>query len=83
MEFPNCKAKSVKADIANGELTIAFRMVINDDNMEAAEALGLYVGKDAGELEVRIIPRQPPLKGLEPVPAETTGGEDATEDADE
>jgi hypothetical protein len=75
MEFPNCKAKSVKADIANGDLTITFRMKINDDIMEAAEALGLYVGKDAGEVEVRVIPRQPPLKGLEPVTAEEVADE--------
>ena len=66
MEFPTCKAKSVRADIVNGDLTISFRMAINDQNMEVAEALAVYCDKDAGELELRIIPRQPPLKGLMP-----------------
>ena len=61
MEFPYCKVKSVKADIANGDLTISFKMAINDVNMETAEALGLYVDKDQGEVELRIIPRQTPL----------------------
>jgi hypothetical protein len=63
MEFPGCKVKSVKADIANGELTISFGMTLNDDSLAAAEALGLYVDKDAGKVEVRVIPNQPPLFG--------------------
>jgi hypothetical protein len=71
MKFPQCKVKSVKADIANGNLTIAFSMAINDANMETAEALGLYVGKkDGGEVELRIIPQQIPLKGIFPTRAE-------------
>lgn len=63
MEFTQCKVKSVKADIANGEIKISFSMAFNDENMETAEALGLYVGKDAGMVEVRIIPQQPALIG--------------------
>lgn len=74
MEFPYCKVKTVKADIANGDLTVSFSMKLNDDTLAAAEALGLYVDKDAGEVELRVIPRQLPLKGLEPVTAETTVG---------
>ena len=69
MEFPQCKVKSVKADIAAGELKIAFSLAINDENMEAAEALALYVDKDDGKVELRIIPQQPPLKGLLPTSA--------------
>jgi hypothetical protein len=71
MEFLKWKAKSVRADIANGELTISFSMAINDDNLEAAYVLGAYLSmKDGGEVEVRIIPRQLPLKGMFPAQAE-------------
>ena len=61
MEFPSCKVKSVRADIANGEITIAFSMAFNDQALEAAEALSQYADKDMGKVEVRIIPQQPPL----------------------
>jgi ribosomal protein L16/L10AE len=75
MEFPQCKVKSVKADIVAGEISIAFTLKLNDDSLEAAEALSMYVDKDQGKVEVRVIPDQPLLKGLEPVPAETAGAE--------
>lgn len=64
MEFLQCKVKSVKADIVAGEITIAFTLKLNDDSLESAEALSLYVDKDQGKVEVRVIPDQPPLKGL-------------------
>ena len=65
MQFLKCKVNSVKANIATGELTIAFSMNINDGVMEAAESLALYVDKDAGKVELRVLPDQPPLKGLD------------------
>jgi hypothetical protein len=80
MDFPNCKVKSVKADIANGQLTIVFRMKLIDENMDNAVALSLYADKDAGEVEVRVVPRQMPLKGLDPVPAETIDENDDGEE---
>ena len=72
MEFKQCEVKSVKANIANGDMTISFKMAINDDNMETAEALALYVGKDASNVEVRVIPDQPSLKGMFPSHSKVT-----------
>jgi len=69
MEFLQCKPTGVKADIASGELKLTFSVKLNDENMEAAEALALYVDKDDGKVELRIIPQQPPLKGLLPTSA--------------
>jgi hypothetical protein len=70
MEFPHCQVKSVKADIAAGEIRIAFSLALNDDSMETAQALSMYVDKDRGKVEVRVIPEQLPLKGLFPDTAE-------------
>jgi len=64
MEFPNCKVKAVKADIAADELTISFRMAINEESMDVADLLSTYAGKDGGQVEVRVIPNQPALPGL-------------------
>ncbi len=61
MEFPQCTVKSVKADIAIGELILTFKVKINDDSMEEAVALAYYVDKDQGKVELRIIPEQPSL----------------------
>jgi hypothetical protein len=64
MEFKNAHVKAVKADIGSGELTISFRMAKNEQNMETADLLGTYVGKDGSMVEVDVIPVQPALPGL-------------------
>ena len=58
MEFPLCNATSVKADIAKGEIKVTFSMALSADNMTIAEELSLYVDKNGGEMELRIIPKQ-------------------------
>ncbi|TRZ51170.1 hypothetical protein D4S03_05525 [bacterium] len=75
MKFQQCKVKSIKADIANGELTISFGMAIDDDSMETAERLAIYVGKDASKVEVRVVPQQPPLVGMLTTEAEKDDSE--------
>jgi hypothetical protein len=75
MIFPYCRVTGVKADIANGEIKLTFSAVLNDENMENAERLGLYASKDAGKIELRIIPQQPglpTLNGIEPTVKPTT-----------
>jgi hypothetical protein len=64
MEFPSAHVKAVKADIAAGELTISFRLAINEQSMETADLLGTYVGKDGSMVEVEVIPVQPALPGI-------------------
>jgi hypothetical protein len=58
MEFPNAHVKSVKADIAGGEITISFALKLNDDSLEAATALAAYVDREQANVEVRVIPQQ-------------------------
>jgi len=61
MEFPSVQVITVKADIAGRQIKVAFQMALNEQNMEAAEALARYSDKDAGMVELRIIPRQPEI----------------------
>jgi hypothetical protein len=62
MKFPKCKVKSVKANIATGEIGISFVMNFNAASLEAAEALSQYVDVDRGKVEVQVIPDQLPLQ---------------------
>jgi hypothetical protein len=52
------KAKSVKADIAKKEITISFVADMNDENMAIADELAFFVDKDAGDVELKVLPRQ-------------------------
>ena len=61
MQFPSCLVKSVKADIANGKLTISFSLPLNDETMREAETLGSYMDKHQGEVDLLITPQQVPL----------------------
>jgi hypothetical protein len=65
MEFPSVKVKGVKANFAAGEINLTFSAPLNDELLEMAEQLAVYAGKDMGYVELRIIPQQPPLVGVE------------------
>jgi len=82
MNFPNAKVKSVKADIAAGEIRISFSLPLNEDNLEAASRLALFVEKDAGKVEVSVVPNQPFIPGLiaeKALPEAVEGGSNANE----
>ena len=61
MEFPAARAKSVKADIAKEEITLTFKVPLNDELLALSQELAPYTDKDAGQLVLQITPLQPPL----------------------
>lgn len=61
MKFSKCKIKSIRADIANGELTVSFGLSLSADVLEVAADLSKYADKDAGHVDVEIYPQQLPL----------------------
>jgi len=58
MEFPVCEVKSVKVNIAAGEIRISFSLALCRVNLDTAEELARYVDRDDGDVELRIIPKQ-------------------------
>jgi hypothetical protein len=52
------KAKAVKADLAKQEITFTFVADMNDENIATASELAYFVDKDAGDVEIKILPRQ-------------------------
>ncbi len=58
MLFQTANIKSVKADLAKGEITVSFVVDIDQENMETAHALAVFADNDAGDVEVTIHPRQ-------------------------
>jgi hypothetical protein len=63
MEFPNAKVSAVKANFVTGVISFTIQVAISDEMQSSAEDLAHYVDKDAGKVEVRIIPQQPALIG--------------------
>ncbi|MGA2505603.1 MAG: hypothetical protein ABSG01_16095 [Anaerolineales bacterium] len=70
MKFLQCKVKAIRADtlaphasagVANGEITFAFGISLNDENLEVASELAKYADKDAGHVTVEVSPQQLPL----------------------
>lgn len=61
MKFTDAKIKSVKADLAKGEITISFSVDL-EQNQEDAEELAECADKKAGSVEIEINPRQMKLK---------------------
>ena len=61
MKFSKCKIKSIRADIANGELTVSFGLLVSSETLKLAAQLANYADKDAGHVDVEIIPQQLPL----------------------
>jgi hypothetical protein len=61
MEFHKCKVKSIRADIANGEITISFGLSIDSKSLAIAAELANYADKNAGHVEVQVTPQQLPL----------------------
>lgn len=59
MKYTNCKVKSIKADIVNGEITIA--LAVDMSQLEEAERLRIYGEKDAGHVDLEVYPHQAPL----------------------
>jgi hypothetical protein len=50
--------KAIKADVAKHELTISFRVSLDDETMADAEELAQYVDPDAGAVELEVLPYQ-------------------------
>jgi hypothetical protein len=59
MQFKQAIVKSVKADFGKGTITLSF--AISTDEQEAAEELAFFIGKDAGDLILDIMPKNPPM----------------------
>jgi len=70
IKFKVVQAKGVRADFANGTISLSFS--VDMDEQEAAEELATYVNKEGGSLELLITPRQIPLKFS--VPEEVSDG---------
>jgi hypothetical protein len=60
MKFSFANVRSVKADVANGVITIAFTVPMID--LGTAEDVAKYCDKDAGKVAVEIVPMQLPMK---------------------
>jgi hypothetical protein len=59
MIFKSAHVRGVKADIAAGNITITIAIPLDD--IEKAEELAKYAGKDASDMKVDITPYQPAL----------------------
>lgn len=61
MEFEHCNVKSIKADIAKGEITLSVTMALTHADLAEASRLTPYTEADAGQVRVYIYPQQLPL----------------------
>lgn len=59
MQFQRATVKGVKADIAAGNITISLSVPLED--LETAEELAHYAGKNAIAMKINITPHQPSL----------------------
>ena len=59
MKFKQAIVKAVRADLATGTITLSF--AISTDEQKTAEELAFFVGKDAGDLVLEVIPKTPPM----------------------
>lgn len=80
MEFMGCKVTGVKADFADSEIKLTFSLPLNDESQDAAYSLAQYVEKDAGKVDLSIIPCQPNLPGLEVKPTRAEDWEKKVKD---
>ena len=56
MKFVTAEVRSVKADLAKGDISITFRVSVEEQAY--AEELAQYAGKDAGTVILTVEPRQ-------------------------
>jgi hypothetical protein len=57
--FSDAQLKSVKANLATGEITITLSVSTSPDNMQEATLLAeRYVGSDSTTMELTIVPKQ-------------------------
>ena len=59
MQFKSAHVRGVKADIAKGEITIT--LAIGLEELDKAEELARYAGKDASDMKLELTPYQPGL----------------------
>ena len=52
------KTKAVRVDLAKKEIAISFVVDMTDEEMATADELADYVDKDAGQVELTVLPRQ-------------------------
>lgn len=56
IKFQFAHAKSANANVGKEEITVSFTMILNEDNLEAAKQLAIYIGK--GPLLLTVNPKQ-------------------------
>jgi hypothetical protein len=55
------RVKAVRADVGRQELTLVFSVRLDEESLDAAQELAQFLDKDAGDVEIKISPRQIPL----------------------
>ena len=75
MLFKNSYVKSIKADIAKGEITISFVITLSNESMQLAKELSAYVIEGAPDLQLSVNPRQISFKSFEITAPVTNNGE--------
>jgi len=58
MKFEIAYVKTVKADVAKREITIALVVEMDEENLALAEQVARFAVKDAGSVMLEIDPRQ-------------------------
>lgn len=57
MEF-RAYVNGIKADVAKKELTLTFKLTLDEESLSTAEELAQYTGEDAGAVELTVRPFQ-------------------------
>lgn len=52
------QVKAVKADLAKKQITMSFTVDMTEEDAATADELAFYVDKDAGDVELTVLPRQ-------------------------
>lgn len=61
MSLFNAKPRSIKIDLARGEINITFSAVLNNENQEQAESLVKYMDPDLPRGTLTFVSQQPGL----------------------
>ena len=57
MEFI-ARVTGIRADVAKQELTLTFKVRLDEESLSSAKQLAPFTGEDAGDIELSISPRQ-------------------------
>lgn len=72
MSLFNAKPKSIKIDLARGEINVTFSVVLNNENQEQAESLVKYMNPDLPRGTLTFVSQQQGLFLKEIKPEMTT-----------